>query len=102
MRDDDSKQLNDILDGIQFVNEKGYLHISEPSEEEKQKLNNAIISRTSVYKSQRDIVEELLEVLGVKKSLREKFHGIIGVMYKEEFDRDRLYEIILTNYNLLS
>ncbi len=102
LQDDDSKQLRDILDGIQFVNEKGYLHISEPDEEEKQRLNNAIISRTSVYKSQRDIVEEILEEIGVKKALREKFHGIIGVMYKEEFDRDRLYEIILTNYNLLS
>ena len=99
---DDREKLEYIMDGVKDVNKKGYLHIQEPTEAEKQRLNNAIIKHTSIHKSQRDTVEEILDELRVPKHLREKFHSIIAALYKEEFDRDRLYEIIQTNYNLMN
>ena len=51
---------------------------------------------------QRDIVEEILDELHVPKQLREKFHFLVTNLYKDEFDKDRLYEIIQTNYNLMN
>lgn len=99
--DDDREKLQHIIAGVRTVNQKGYLHIQEPSEAEKRKINNVMIKHTSIHKSQRDIVEEILDELGIPKKLREKFHGVVNTLYKEEFDRDRLYEIIQTNYNLM-
>lgn len=98
---DASPMLSNIIDGVREVNEKGYLHIEEPSDEEKIQLNNAIIRRTEIHKSQHDIVEEIMDEVGVPKSERQGFHVMITGMYKEEFDREKLYEIIRTNYNLM-
>ena len=100
--DTKSKNLDEIIEGVNEVNRNGYLHISEPSDKEKERLNNAIIRRTSMYKSQREIVDEILDELKIKKELREKFHGMISIMYKGETDREKLYEFILTNYNMMN
>lgn len=100
--DDKSKNIQEIVNGVKEVNKNGYLHVREPDENEKQRLNNAIINRTSVYKSQRELVEEILEELKIRRNLREKFHKMIGLMHKEELDRDKLYEIIETNYNMMN
>lgn len=100
--EDESDNLKEIISGVKEVNKLGYLHIQEPSEEEKKRLNNAIINRTSVYKSQREIVEEILEELKIKKAMRKRFHDLVGNVYGEEFDRDKLYEIIVTNRSLMN
>lgn len=100
--DEKTDNLKEIIEGVEQVNKHGYLHIVEPDKREKERLNNAIINRTSVYKSQREIVEEILDELKVKKALREKFHKMIGILHKEELDRDKLYEIIRTNYSLMN
>lgn len=100
--DEDANRITNIINGVKEVNKKGYLHVVEPSEVEKQRLNNAIIKHTSIHKSQRDIVEEILDELHVPKQLREKFHYLVTNVYKDEFDKDRLYEIIQTNYNLMN
>ena len=99
---DESENLKEIISGVKEVNKLGYLHIQEPSDEEKERLNNAIINRTSVYKSQREIVEEILEELKIKTTMRKRFHDLVGNVYKEEFDRDKLYEIIVTNRSLMN
>lgn len=100
--EDKSENLKEIILGVKEVNKLGYLHIQEPSDEEKERLNNAIINRTSVYKSQREIVEEILEELKIKKTMRKRFHDLVGNVYGEEFDRDKLYEIIVTNRSLMN
>lgn len=99
--DDDEEKLQHIIEGVKEVNQKGYLHIQEPTEAEKRRLDNVMIKHTSIHKSQRDIVEEILDELNVPKKKREQFHSIVATLYKEEFDRDRLYEFIQTNYNLM-
>lgn len=98
---DDEEKLQHIIAGVKKVNQKGYLHIQEPTAAERKRLDNVMIKHTSIHKSQRDIVEEILEELNVPKKLREKFHSIVTTLYREEFDRDRLYEFIQTNYNLM-
>ena len=96
------RRIQGIADGIRMVSEKGYLHVKEPSEAEKQILNNAIINRTNIYKSQREIADEIMDELKiVNKSDREKIHKMIGVLYPQETNGEKLYEVIRLNYSLM-
>ncbi len=99
---ENNQNLDEISLGVNEVNTRGYLHVLEPTEKEKERLNNAIIKRTSVYKSQREIVDEILDDLKIKKEFREKFHKLVGILHKEELDRDKLYEIIMMNYSMMN
>jgi superfamily I DNA and RNA helicase len=100
--DIDMKTVEQISKGINDVNEKGYLHLIEPDKAEKRRLNNAIINRGNIYKSQRDIVEEIMDQINVNKKDREKLHKMISILHKEELDKDKLYEIIRMNYSLMN
>ncbi len=100
--DDEKNVIRSIKKGVDFVNENGYLHIKEPDQNQKQMLNNAIINRNNIYKSQHDIVEEIMDKMSIEKSYRNKLHNIIKTGYKDELDSDRLYEIIKTNYSLMN
>lgn len=100
--DANGRRIQGIADGIRMVSEKGYLHVKEPSEAEKQILNNAIINRTNIYKSQREIADEIMDELKiVNKSDREKIHKMIGVLYPQETNGEKLYEVIRLNYSLM-
>ena len=85
-----------------FVEENGYLHVKEPNQQQKKILNNAIINRNNIYKSQQDIVEEIMDKMRIEKMYRSKLHSIIKSGYKDELDRDRLFEIIRMNYSLMN
>lgn len=99
--DDEMDSIEYIRQGVKQVNRDGYLHVKEPSEEEKRRLNNAIIKHTSIHQSQREIVEEVLNDIGVPKRERDKFHKLIALMAKDTFDKGKLYELIQTNYNMM-
>lgn len=102
MPDEDDVVVEEIEKGISFVNENGYLHLQEPTAEQRKKLNNAIINRGNVHKSQHDIVEEIMDDIGIERSYRDKIYNIIKSGYKNELDRDKLYEIVRMNYSLMS
>lgn len=93
--------LAELFSGIDFVNRKGFLKVIEPSENEKQKLYNAIINRKNVHKSQYELVEEIMDELGVNKKERKKMHKIVEVMCNKEVNREKLYDVIQTNYALM-
>lgn len=93
--------LNELFSGIDFVNRKGFLNVIEPSENEKQKLYNAIINRKNVHKSQYELVEEIMDELGVNKKDRKKMHKIVEVMCNKEVNREKLYDVIQTNFALM-
>lgn len=99
--DDEMDLIEYIRQGVKQVNRDGYLHVKEPSEEEKRRLNNAIIKHTSIHQSQREIVEEVLNDIGVPKRERDRFHKLIALMAKDTFDKGKLYELIQTNYNMM-
>lgn len=99
---EDSEVINKIKRGTDFVNENGYLHIKEPSPQQRKNLNNAIINRTNIYKSQHDIIEEIMDTLGIEKEYRKKLHDIVKNAFNEELDRDRLYEIVKINYSMMN
>ncbi len=93
--------LDELMSGIQFVNRKGFLKVTEPSEEEKTKLYNAIINRKNVHKSQYELVEEIMDELGVNKKDRRKMHKIVELMCNKETDKEKLYDVIQTNHALM-
>lgn len=98
---EETETIEEISSGVRWVNEKGYLHILEPDDKEKKKLNNAIINKTNIYKSQREIIEEIMDEIKVDRKSRDKIRKIINIAHKEEMDRDKLYEIIKVNYSLM-
>ena len=100
--DEDPKTIEYIKKGVKFVNENGYLHIAEPNAQQRQQLNNAIINRTNIYKSQHDMAEEIMDGLGIDRTYKSKLHNIIKNAYMNEIDRDKLYEIIKVNYSLMN
>lgn len=102
MPNEDPETINRIKQGVDFVNENGYLHIKEPDQRQRKKLNNAIINRTNIHKSQHDIIEEIMDKLGIEKTYRKKLHDIVKNAFTEELDRDRLYEVVKTNYSLMN
>lgn len=93
--------LEKLLSGIQFVNRKGFLKVTEPSENEKEKLYNAIINRKNVHKSQYEVVEEIMDEIGIDKKDRKKIHKIVEVMCNKEVNREKLYDVVQTNYALM-
>lgn len=98
----DNETVEKMQQGVEFVNKRGYLQVKEPNEEQKQILNNAIINRSNIYKSQHDIVEEIMDKMGIETIYKNKLHNIIKTGYKDEVDRDRLYEIVKMNYSLMN
>ena len=91
----------EIIEGINFVNSNEYLHILEPSQEEKRTLNNTIINRENIYKSQYDIVTEIMEELNINSKKRRALYEIVKTIGKNETDRNKLYDIITTNLGFL-
>lgn len=90
-----------LLSGIDFVNKKGYLLVDEPSDEEKEQLRNAIIARTNLHKSQNDIIEEIMDELGIKASHRKELREVVKVLCKKDVDREKIYDVLRTNYSLM-
>lgn len=97
----ENTSLDNLDKGIQFVNRKGFLEVDEPSDDEKISLYNAIISRTNIHKSQYELVEEIMDELGVKKKDRKRMHKVVEAMCNKETNRDKLYDVIQTNYVLM-
>lgn len=91
----------EIIEGISFVNRHEYLHVLEPSTQEKTLLYNAIINRKNIHKSQYDIVEEIMDGLKIKKGDRAKLHKVVQAICKDETDRDKLYDVVVTNFALI-
>lgn len=99
---EEEEMTEKLTTGVNFVDENGYLHVKEPSQEQKEDLNNAIINRDNIHKSQHDLVEEIMDRQNIEKKYRSKLHNVIKTAYKDELDRDRLYEIIRMNYSLMN
>lgn len=93
--------LDDIVEGIEFVNKNGYLKVAEPSDAEKEILYNAIINKDNVHKMHHELVDELLDKYGVNdKQLRKKLTDICN-SYQNE-DEEKLTEVIKANLTLLT
>lgn len=95
------KSSAELFAGIEFVNKNGFLKVTEPSEEEKDRLYNAIINRKNLHKSQYELIEEIMDELGIKKKDRKKMHQIVEVICNKEVDKQKLYDVIQANYALL-
>lgn len=93
--------VGDLQNGINAINENGVLTVKEPSEKEKDKLRNAIINKNKINQSHYDYVEEIMDEINITKDKREKLHKMIEFLCKDEFDRDKIREIIQVNATLI-
>lgn len=94
--------ITQLQNGLNNINKTGYLSVTEPTEKEKEALRNAIINKPKTEKiSHFDIVERIMDDLNVKKEFRSDLHKVVEALSKDDFDQDRIREIIKTNYNLI-
>lgn len=97
----DEENIDKMKQGVDFVNKNGYLHVKEPDLRQREKLYNTVINRSNVFKSQHDIVEEIMDRIKIEKTYRNKIHKIIQDAFSDEFDREKLYDIIRMNYSCM-
>lgn len=93
--------VGDLQNGINAINETGVLTVKEPSEKEKERLRNAIINKNKINQSHYDYVEEIMDEINITRDKREKLHKMIEYLCKDEFDRDKIREIIQVNATLI-
>lgn len=93
--------VGDLQNGINAINENGVLTVKEPSEKEKERLRNAIINKNKINQSHYDYVEEIMDEINITKDKREKLHKMIEFLCKDEFDKDKIREIIQVNATLI-
>lgn len=93
--------VQDLQNGINYINKNGILTIKEPSAREKEKLRNAIINKNKINQSHYDYVEEIMDEINITKDKREKLHRMIEYLCRDEFDRDKIREIIQVNSTLI-
>lgn len=91
----------ELIEGIDFVNQNGYMKVKCPSQEEAERLRNTIIGRNNLRKSQYDIIEDILDEFEVDRSRRKKAHNIVETISSDETDRDELRDIIMANMNFI-
>ena len=97
----DEENIDKMKQGVDFVNKNGYLHVKEPDLRQRERLYNTVINRSNVFKSQHDIVEEIMDRIKIEKTYRNKIHKIIQDAFSDEFDREKLYDIIRMNYSCM-
>lgn len=93
--------INQLKNGISSINKNNYLEVIEPSSKEKEELRNAIINNPSVRISQFELVENIMDEIGVKKEYRERLHSSVTALHPNEFDYSVLYETIDLNYKMI-
>lgn len=86
--------------GIQNINKNNCLSVTIPTDKERQTLRNTIITQSNPIKSHFELVEQIMDEVGVKKEFREKLHKIVETISEGGFDRDRVHEIVIANYAL--
>lgn len=94
--------ITQLQNGLNNINKTGYLTVTEPTEKEKETLRNAIINKPKIEKiSHFDIVERIMDDINVKKEFRSNLHKVVEALSKDDFDQDRIREIIKINYDLI-
>lgn len=99
---DENSDIIDLLkEGINTINEKGMLVINEPSEDEKERLRNAIINNNMVNQSPYDFIESIMDEMKIEMKYREKLHKIIEITNPDLYDKYRIKKIIENNIDLM-
>lgn len=84
------------------INNSNTLTIVEPNDDERQRLRNAIINNPSIRKSQKEIVEEIMDELGVPRSIRKDLHSAVKLFAKHDNDYSSLYDVVKMSYGMMS
>lgn len=73
-------------ENLDQINTLGSLSVIEPTEEQKEEKRKTIISKKNINKSQREIVNEILDELNVPDDERNKIHKALKLLLEDETD----------------
>lgn len=103
--DANGELLEELEKGLRRINSDGILEVSVPSEQERKRIKTTIrYERDSM--SLRDLVYSIFEELSVRHEYRDTLYTIAHAHHKsgngDEFDYDRIKEVIELNYRAMS
>lgn len=101
MPDEDRELIKVLEDGINNINETGILSVSEPTDDEKEKLRNAIINKRKVNKSTYELSEQIMDEMNIDKDKREILHKMLQAVNTGTFDEERVRELINVNSKII-
>lgn len=98
----DPKLLNLFKKGIEEINSKGCIEVTKPSDGELEKLNHALINSRRVNKTQKEVIEEILDNHDIfNMDSRKKLAQTISVLLGESMDEDAIERVIEANKAIL-
>ncbi|MCJ2086406.1 ATP-binding domain-containing protein [Methylobacterium sp. E-005] len=96
----DGTVLKQIKDGLEVINNFGYIEVQPPTAEESA-LIRTTIEHASAKESYFDFLESIFDKIGVASTAREKLRSAVTTMLGEEFDADLVREVVSSNYSAI-
>lgn len=93
--------VDNIKSNMDFLLKTGTLSINEPTEEQKENKRKSIISNKNINLSQKEIVQKILNELGVKKSDKSKIHEMVKIAQPDENDYGRIRDMVENFINII-
>lgn len=100
--DNDTKVLDNINKNLEHIQKEGSLKIIEPSEEQKQSKRRSLISQKNIYRSQKEIVEDILEEFHIDMDIRARIHEAVKTILQDQNDVDKIRETVHTVIGLMN
>lgn len=95
---DDDENLQCQIDGLNVINEKGFIQTSEPTKFEKNNIHQKIVKiKGSANISFYDFINSILTDEGVDRRYWKKFISALPESYRDEFDEESIVEFIRAN-----
>lgn len=86
------------LDGLEIINDFGFIKTKEPTDQEKSKIHNKIVKlKNDANVSFYDFINNILTNQNIERKFWKKFIGALPERYKEDFDEDSIIEFINDN-----
>lgn len=95
---DFSEKYQNLADGLKVINATNSINVIEPSEEQKLIMEQTIFNFMEMQNvSQYDIVDEIMNKLGVAKKNRKTLHELIALFDFEYYDKETIEGLIKDN-----
>lgn len=95
------KVLPSIEAGLAEINKSGRIHVQAPTGDEKEKIS-ATIKYSADSESFYDMAHRIFEELNVLPIYRDSLLDVAKKVFAEDFEYERLYEVIDFNYKAMS
>lgn len=100
-QDNDSSLIEKLSNGLKTINSQGCLRVTVPSEEEKIKIRTTITYNDESI-SYFDFIYGIFDEMDIPNEVRNKLFNVVKNVLGDDFDDDKVRELIEFNYNKMN